>query len=137
MEKILSKASQDFDFFGTFNTIDVGIKTNGLSYHNLNLVKKYKHKKINENIRTSKSNSSDLKKQIEKEKSDVKVNYIGNNNDYLQDSIDYNFDVIVPKKTIKTQKVQSKPSTENIDFKYYNKEFFKFLSDYDKENPVY
>ena len=135
MEKILSKASQDLDLFGTMYTIDVGI--NGLSYNNLSLVKKYERKKIHKNIRTSKSNSSDLKKEIKKEKTDVRVDYIGNNDDYLQDSTDYKFDVIIPNKTIKNQSIQSKPTTGNIEFEDYNKEFFKFLSDYDKENPVY
>ena len=135
MEKILSKASQDLDLFGTMYTIDVGI--NGLSYNNLSLVKKYERKKIHKNVRTSKSNSSDLKKEIKKEKTDVRVDYIGNNDDYLQDSTDYKFDIIIPNKTIKNQSIQSKPTTGNIEFEDYNKEFFKFLSDYDKENPVY
>ena len=135
MEKILSKASQDLDLFGTMYTIDVGI--NGLSYNNLSLVKKYERKKIHKNIRTSKSNSSDLKKEIKKEKTDVRVDYTGNNDDYLQDSTDYKFDIIIPNKTIKNQSIQSKPTTGNIEFEDYNKEFFKFLSDYDKENPVY
>ena len=140
VEKILSKARLDLDMFDTINTIDVGIKTNGLSYDNLNLVKKDKQKRKHKNIRTSKSDSSDLEKQIKKDKADVRVDYIDNNDDYLQDSVDYKFDVSIPNKTIKpikAQKFQSKPSTENIEFKDYNKEFFKFLSDYDKENPVH